>query len=550
VNSSEKEKAIFRDLLIKSIDGQITQEEVEQFNTLMAAYPDLEDYYIQCVQMQFALRDIRIFNIGDQPDYENQAFWKALADAENGAPAVEITPPQEPNRLIQKVQYQKVERKISKGLLFTLCATAAAVVLIFVFAYFITPATGIEVAVLSDSINAKWSDSAGSIPMGSRLSTGYTPMVLQEGIVELSFDTTAKVVIEAPAEFYLLTADQIKLNYGKLYAVVPQLAIGFSVNTPNSRVIDLGTEFGVQTRSDGSTQLHVIKGKINLLAGITNKIAMEVLQGKAKNVSGSTSQVHDIPVNETEFVRSIDSKQGMIWRGQKQIHLADIVGGGNGLGTGKLDMGIDPISGKPTNQTWESGRRQSTNDYRPVATGPYIDGVFIPNGQTPQIVSSQGHLFRECPVTDGSSNQNFKAFTNYDSLVLENFSDKKNQTPYLYLHANMGITFDLNAMRRSLPGVHIDRFQSQCGIRKYANHPSASNADFWVLVDGKVRFKKEQVKTGEIHSVDIELSENDHFLTLVETDGGDPASRIVDGQAVPATESDWGMFVNPILVLE
>ena len=63
MNSSEKEKAIFRNLFVKSVDGQITQEEVQQFNALLSAYPDLEDYYIQCVRLQVGLREIRIFTI-------------------------------------------------------------------------------------------------------------------------------------------------------------------------------------------------------------------------------------------------------------------------------------------------------------------------------------------------------------------------------------------------------------------------------------------------------------------------------------------------------
>jgi hypothetical protein len=551
MNSSEKEKTIFRDLLIKSMDGQIIPEEAEQFNALLAAYPDLEDYYVKCVQLQSALREIRIvndLNLSDLPDYKDQALWNALANAEKESPAVAIPPVAEIP--VENIQPQKEIRKISKGSLFTLCATAAAIIFIFVFVHVVPPAAGIEVAVLSDSIHAKWSDSTGAIPPGSRLVTGYTPLVLQEGIVELRFDNAAKVVIEAPAQFCLLTADQMKLNYGKLYAVVPQSAIGFCVNTSNARVIDLGTEFGVQAVSNGSTELHVIKGKINLLAGTTNKKTTEIGQGFAKLISGTLSQVHDIPVNETEFVRSINSNNDTVWRGQKQINLADIVGGGNGLGTGKIDMGIDPISGKFSKESW--GTRTAANAYHPVPANPYVDGVFVPNGRTPQIVSSQGHRFDQCPVTSGLSCERIGSspVRSLDSRIVQNTEITDSLAHSLLVHSNMGITFDLQAIRNYLPGVKIARFQSKFGIRQWAIHPTASNADFWVLVDGKLRYTKQQVKINEPYSVDIELLEQDRFLTLIETDGGDPEGRTLDGLVLPPNDSDWGVFADPVLVLK
>ena len=73
---------------------------------------------------------------------------------------------------------------------------------------------------------------------------------------------------------------------------------------------------------------------------------MEVHQGYAKRVSGNDSRVHDIPVIETLFARHINSKTAVIWRGQKQMDLADVMGGGNGFGTGRTDVWLDLADGK------------------------------------------------------------------------------------------------------------------------------------------------------------------------------------------------------------
>jgi hypothetical protein len=400
-------------------------------------------------------------------------------------------------------------------------------------------------------MNARWADTDTSMSKGTRFATGSTDFLLREGLAELTFDNDAKVTLEGPVEFQILTEDQIKLSYGRLYASVPQGAIGFTVNTSSARIIDLGTEFGIESDAHGDTYLHVMKGKTTLIAGEkSNKVSMEVIRGIAKKVSGGTQAVSDIAFRQDIFVRNINSDKNFIWKGQKELNLADIVGGGNGFGTGKVNIGIDSISGQPSNDLRET--RKSANDYHPVPSNPYIDGVFVPNGQTQQIVSSQGHLFGECPATSGLCSQNIisSPVRSLDSRVDQNTEVSDSLAHSLLLHANIGITFDLQAIRKLLPGINIDRFQSKFGIRKWAIHPSASNADFWILVDGKLRYEKKQVKIDELYSVDIELSEQDRFLTLIETDGGDPEGRVFDGLVLPPNDSDWGIFVDPILVLK
>jgi hypothetical protein len=324
---------------------------------------------------------------------------------------------------------------------------------------------------------------------------------------------------------------------------VPDEAIGFSVYTQNAKIIDMGTEFAVLAELGGHTQLHVLKGTTLLMAGGASKVNMEVNEGSAKTISGEDGEISDVECRYDYFVRDIHSESNVVWRGQDRINLADIVGGGNGVGTGTVDMTIDPISGKPSKELW--GRREAANDYRLVSSSPYIDGVFIPNGRTRQIISSEGHLFQECPATSGLCCESL-IYTEMmlDSLVDQTMKVYDSPSRTLLLHSNMGITFDLQAIRNLLPGVRIVRFQSKFGIRKWTARTSASNADFWILIDGKLTHKKTQVKENSLFDVDIELSENDRFLTLIETDGGDPEGRIFDDMVLMPIDSDWGMFVE------
>jgi hypothetical protein len=107
----------------------------------------------------------------------------------------------------------------------------------------------------------------------------------------------------------------------------------------------------------------------------------------------------------------------------------------------------------------------------------------------------------------------------------------------LWLHANKGITFDLDAIRRANPGGKLLRF---CAVAGDSENDSAMThlADIWVFVDGRVRFQRREITrdSGEFF-VTVPLADRDRFLTLAATDGG-------DGQ-----NWDWVMFGDPRLEL-
>jgi hypothetical protein len=81
----------------------------------------------------------------------------------------------------------------------------------------------------------------------------------------LSFDDGAKVIVEGPIEFLPLTSGHLQLRRGRLMATVPKEAIGFTVSTPTSQVVDLGTEFEVSVKQTGASEIVVQKGEIEVM---------------------------------------------------------------------------------------------------------------------------------------------------------------------------------------------------------------------------------------------------------------------------------------------
>ncbi|MBN2511761.1 MAG: NPCBM/NEW2 domain-containing protein [Sedimentisphaerales bacterium] len=547
-------------LIFKLLENCISDQEIQQLDDFFAQNPDAVHDYCNYVKTYTALR-MKLNEQGrmgeELPSEEclDQTVWQRLAEDEKNSPTVELAqePEPKPRIFVDKVEYPKIARRVSAGAVVAAVVSAAAIVLIFLFAYLAPPATGFRVAVLADSLHAKWAIPDGAMDKGDPVLTSRSDIVLQEGCIKFLFDNGAQVTLEGPCAFQVRTEDQIKMRYGRLYAIIPREAIGFSVYTDNAKIIDLGTEFGVQADIGGDTSLYVMQGKTTLIAGVeASKEIVEVGAGMGKRISADTLDISDIPFRQMHFVRTIHSDSNTIWRGQKTLSLADIVGGGNGLGTGVIDLGINLVNGNFIKPKGMPEFHATANIYRPVPSSPYIDGVFIPNGQTQQTVSSLGHVFRECPKSSGAC---YGVITN--AIRILNAQAVQNSTVSgrwnahcLLMHANMGITYDLQAMRSLLPATKIVRFKTKFGIEKEAIRPEASNADFWILVDGKIRYQKTQVREKTLFSADIEISEKDRFLTLMTTDGQDPRGRMWDNMAITAIDSDWCMYTDPVLVLE
>ncbi len=440
----------------------------------------------------------------------------------------------------------RVSHNVSRTPIITAIASLAALVFLLIFIY-LKPQTTFEVATITDSIHAKWS-SSHPIKPGYRVSVELEPIQLLSGVLEMETDHGVKLLLEGPAEFRFTNSAEIAMNYGKLYSTVGLAGNGFTVQTKNSRVIDLGTEFGVLAELHGNSEVHVFRGKTLFITGSKNaaKTTVDVPAGQA--YAANHSAASRIDLNNTGFVKAIDSKTSLIWRGQNEISLADVVGGGNGFEAGRPNVGINPLSG--TFEAINRLSRKAGNQFTTVMSNAFINGIFVPDGTTEQIVSSAGHVFKECPPTHGifyapvsSTPSEFKDL----ALFLGGTNYSLPQNPSIFLHANLGITFDLNAFRNRLPGAAIEQFVSEVGVCDTA--PGLFNVDIWVLVDGQMRYSRTNVtEKGLQDLLKIDIREQDSFLTLIATEGENSDDN-PDYQR-SSIGCDWVLFGRPTLKLK
>jgi FecR protein len=158
-----------------------------------------------------------------------------------------------------------------------------------------------SVAWLVNAQDCEWAD--GQSPE-EVLKVG-TVLNIERGLAEIRFRKGTHVVMSGPVRLELLSDNSARLHRGRVTARVPEPAIGFELHSPQGKIIDLGTEFGVAVGDDGSTEIAVFKGEVvampvnessdlHLHANLTARL----VDGKPNPPTVGALQRH-------EFVRSI-----------------------------------------------------------------------------------------------------------------------------------------------------------------------------------------------------------------------------------------------------
>ena len=132
-------------------------------------------------------------------------------------------------------------------------------------------------------VNVLWSDIntsteiSNGVPLGRRYE-------LVSGLMEITYDTGAKVTLQGPCTYHVDSRDGGFLSIGKLTARLEKRGERrekreegtanqksslstihyplFTIKTPTATVTDLGTEFAVEVKPDKATLIHVIRGVV------------------------------------------------------------------------------------------------------------------------------------------------------------------------------------------------------------------------------------------------------------------------------------------------
>ncbi len=96
-----------------------------------------------------------------------------------------------------------------------------------------------------------------------RLALGGT-IELTQGAVDIALPTGVKCIATAPSRITLKGRNELEITDGLAHFQVPESGKGFTVRTPDLKVIDHGTEFTIDAARPGHHEAHVLRGKIEV----------------------------------------------------------------------------------------------------------------------------------------------------------------------------------------------------------------------------------------------------------------------------------------------
>lgn len=230
--------------------GTASEEQLQALNRLLRHEPTARDEYLLRLELHARL--------ASDPDL--------FAAASRGVPPIPAVPPPVPFPALPRTKPTGVQT----GSRFLALAAGVALLLgggwwgIQRWGPARPGATSRAVAMLNRAVNARWNPADRAPRLGAPLEPGR--LRLESGLAQIVFYNGARVALEGPTEFSLVSSTEAQLTRGRLTAEVPPEARGFRVASPRLDVRDLGTAFGLHVAGP-RTELHVFAGEVEFSGG-------------------------------------------------------------------------------------------------------------------------------------------------------------------------------------------------------------------------------------------------------------------------------------------
>jgi hypothetical protein len=189
---------------------------------------------------------------------------------------------------------------------------------------------------ITGTVDCRWVQSPESGSRPSPLVSLGDMFDLSSGLMEITYDTGAKVILQGPATYEVESAAGGFLSVGKLTARLakrseirnqkseirnqkpsdlwPLTSDLFAIRTPTATITDLGTEFGVEVTSDQACRLNVFQGTVILQTRQSTGVPLQTIElrqdeaacvqssGVVDRCDGASAETSRMA---TEFVREL-----------------------------------------------------------------------------------------------------------------------------------------------------------------------------------------------------------------------------------------------------
>ncbi|MDC0936339.1 FecR domain-containing protein [Pirellulales bacterium] len=280
-------------ILARLMEGRATEEDRRTLDALLKEEPKLVSYYVdQCV-------------------VESLLAWRLTPSHKSS-----IIP--ETNGALQGFaiasrRLQTSLRKTSIGSWGAVLVVAATIALALMIVHEPQSATMIATVTREDAL--AWVVDRRPDLQGERLASGV--VAARNGTFGFTLDSGVEVICEAPFELSLVDPMRIDLRDGRLRAKVPPHATGFVVETPDTRLVDYGTEFGIDASQKGGTSVFVFDGQVDVqlkgnAAPLSNKRLVRGESLRMRASRGSMERVVQIVSKNSPLGWSCDLGEALI----------------------------------------------------------------------------------------------------------------------------------------------------------------------------------------------------------------------------------------------
>ncbi|MFK7910542.1 MAG: FecR domain-containing protein [Akkermansiaceae bacterium] len=258
------------------LDDELTGEQFTELETELLENPEAMELYLSYA--------------GLDSDLKHHASYQKKAEQ---LPVVPVT----------ELLAQQRNRAIRISMLSAAAVLAIVAVVMWIIKAPATPDTLATVRVTPGSNLTLTHSADGKAPIGNVLFEG-SRLRLSEGTLEGRFESGVQFVVKAPCELKLLAQDRVFLTRGAAWFSVPKSAIGFTVETPEFEIVDLGTTFGILSKPDGNDEIHVTQGSVEITPGKRDGAKQTLTAGQARRIDHQ-SELHEIPLNTDLFTTAL-----------------------------------------------------------------------------------------------------------------------------------------------------------------------------------------------------------------------------------------------------
>ena len=133
---------------------------------------------------------------------------------------------------------------------------------------------------------------------------------VSSGSGELHFENGTIAQLAAPAVVELRTPSKLFVKTGSVKMSVPPTAIGFTVETPIARIVDLGTEFDVDVGESGKTETRVRSGVVTFETQSKSRTRNDPIKLTAEGLNRASAEISELTTDIRSVTTTASGSQG------------------------------------------------------------------------------------------------------------------------------------------------------------------------------------------------------------------------------------------------